>query len=106
MLLDDLRARDGFDDELPAAFLAAACGMRANLVVSRRRSPAKLTLLRALGNAIPFDERIVTAETSSSWASIGCRISIATWIAMEERLRGRWLLEMTLLDLVRVKPGA
>lgn len=59
--LADLHARGSFNDQL-YAFLHAAVQARANLVVSGETFSGKTTLLRALGNAIPFQERIVTCE--------------------------------------------
>ncbi|MCW2599473.1 MAG: type secretion system protein [Frankiales bacterium] len=59
--LADLRARGGFDDQLHT-FLHAAVLARANIVVSGETFSGKTTLLRALGNAIPYEERIVTCE--------------------------------------------
>lgn len=59
--LADLHARGSFDDQLHA-FLHAAVQARANLLVSGETFSGKTTLLRALGNAIPFEERIVTCE--------------------------------------------
>ncbi len=61
VLLADLHARGAFDDQLHA-FLAAAVGARANLMVSGETFAGKTTLLRALGNAVGYDERIVSAE--------------------------------------------
>jgi pilus assembly protein CpaF len=59
--LDDLAARGSFDAQLHA-FLHAAVAARANLIVSGETFSGKTTLLRALGNAIAFEERIVTCE--------------------------------------------
>jgi pilus assembly protein CpaF len=59
--LDDLAARGSFDAQLHA-FLHAAVGARANLIVSGETFSGKTTLLRALGNAIAFEERLVTCE--------------------------------------------
>lgn len=59
--LADLHARGSFDDQL-LAFLQAAVLARANLIVSGETFSGKTTLLRALGNAIPHEERIVTCE--------------------------------------------
>ena len=59
--LDDLRERDMFDDEV-AAFLAAAVRARRNLIVAGGTGTGKTTLLRALLNEVPADERIVTIE--------------------------------------------
>jgi Flp pilus assembly CpaF family ATPase len=61
VLLDDLRALDAFSEELHA-FLTAAVHGRFNLMVSGETFAGKTTLLRALGNAIPYEERLVTAE--------------------------------------------
>jgi pilus assembly protein CpaF len=59
--LADLHARGSFDTQLHA-FLHAAVQARGNLLVSGETFSGKTTLLRALGNAIPFEERIVTCE--------------------------------------------
>lgn len=59
--LADLRTRGGFDDQL-FAFLQAAVLARTNIVVSGETFSGKTTLLRALGNAIPYEERLVTCE--------------------------------------------
>lgn len=59
--LADLHGRGSFDTQLHA-FLQAAVLARANLIVSGETFSGKTTLLRALGNAIPFEERIVTCE--------------------------------------------
>jgi Flp pilus assembly CpaF family ATPase len=59
--LDDLAARGSFDPQLHG-FLVAAVQARANIIVSGETFSGKTTLLRALGNAIPYDERIITCE--------------------------------------------
>ena len=59
--LADLHSRGSFDEEL-FAFLHGAVQARANIVVSGETFSGKTTLLRALGNAIPYEERIVTCE--------------------------------------------
>jgi Flp pilus assembly CpaF family ATPase len=59
--LADLAERGSFDAQL-YAFLQAAVVARMNIVVSGETFSGKTTLLRALGNAIPFEERIVTCE--------------------------------------------
>lgn len=59
--LDDLAARGSFDPRLHA-FLRAAVRARLNIVVSGETFSGKTTLLRALGNAIGYEERIVTCE--------------------------------------------
>jgi pilus assembly protein CpaF len=59
--LDTLAARGSFDARLHA-FLHAAVAARLNIVVSGETFSGKTTLLRALGNAIGYEERIVTCE--------------------------------------------
>ncbi|MDP3713762.1 MAG: ATPase, T2SS/T4P/T4SS family [Mycobacteriales bacterium] len=59
--LDTLAARGSFDARLHA-FLHAAVRARLNIVVSGETFSGKTTLLRALGNAISYEERIVTCE--------------------------------------------
>jgi Flp pilus assembly CpaF family ATPase len=59
--LADLAERGSFDAQL-YAFLQAAVLARANIVVSGETFSGKTTLLRALGNAIAYEERIVTCE--------------------------------------------
>jgi Flp pilus assembly CpaF family ATPase len=59
--LTDLAERSSFDAQLHA-FLHAAVLARANIVVSGETFSGKTTLLRALGNTIPFTERIITCE--------------------------------------------
>jgi pilus assembly protein CpaF len=61
VLLSDLAARGSFDAQLHA-FLHAAVRARANIVVSGETFSGKTTLLRALGNAIGFEERLITCE--------------------------------------------
>src|SRR5674536_206860 len=62
--LADLPRAGAFGDQL-AAFLAAAVAARANLMVSGETFAGKTTLLRALGNAVPATERLVTCEPVS-----------------------------------------
>jgi Flp pilus assembly CpaF family ATPase len=59
--LTDLADRGSFDAQLHA-FLQAAVLARANIVVSGETFSGKTTLLRALGNAIGYEERIITCE--------------------------------------------
>jgi len=100
VLLDDLRALEGFDDEL-AAFLAAAVLARANLIVSGETFSGKTTLLRALGNTIPYEERIVTAEHFLELGFDRLPDLHRDVVAMEERLaNAEGTGAMTLLDLV------
>ena len=48
-----------------ADFLAACVRAGKNIVVSRRVSSGKTTLLNALGRAIPGNERVVVCESSA-----------------------------------------
>jgi Flp pilus assembly CpaF family ATPase len=59
--LADLHARGSFDDQLHA-LLQAAVGARLNMIVSGETFSGKTTLLRALGNEIAPQERLVTCE--------------------------------------------
>jgi Flp pilus assembly CpaF family ATPase len=59
--LADLHAAGAMSDEI-AAFLAACVAARMNLVISGETFAGKTTMLRALGNEIGPDERIVTVE--------------------------------------------
>ncbi len=59
--LDELHARGGFNEQV-GTFLEACVRARMNLMVSGETFAGKTTLLRALGNAIPANERLVTVE--------------------------------------------
>lgn len=59
--LDDLR-RCGMIDECLQAMLVAAVRSRRNLIIAGGTGTGKTTLLRALLNEVPRDERIVTIE--------------------------------------------
>ena len=83
--LADLHARGGFDDQL-LAFLQAAVLARANIVVSGETFSGKTTLLRALGNAIPVEERIVTCEHFLELGFEALPDLHRDVVAMEERL--------------------
>jgi pilus assembly protein CpaF len=61
VLLEDLHARGGFSDQL-LEFFHAAVAARMNILVSGETFSGKSTMLRALGNAVPPTERIVTVE--------------------------------------------
>ncbi|WP_285628199.1 ATPase, T2SS/T4P/T4SS family [Kineosporia sp. NBRC 101677] len=54
----------GMLDRQTALFLAAAVRSRANLLVAGATGAGKTTLLRALANAVPARERLVTIEQS------------------------------------------
>ncbi|HMC71777.1 MAG TPA: ATPase, T2SS/T4P/T4SS family, partial [Mycobacteriales bacterium] len=100
VLLDDLRAREAFDDQLHA-FLTAAVLSRCCLMVSGETFAGKTTMLRALGNAIPFEERIVTAEHFLELGFEHFPDLHRDVVAMEERLpNAEGVGGVTLLDLV------
>ena len=61
VLLADLQRVGCFDPQL-GEFLAALVAARANVIVSGETFAGKTTLLRALGNAVDPDERLVTCE--------------------------------------------
>ncbi len=61
VFLEDLRAKGGFGDEAEAFFRAAVLA-RSNMIVSGETFAGKTTMLRALGNCIPVNERIITVE--------------------------------------------
>jgi Flp pilus assembly CpaF family ATPase len=98
--LNDLREWGAFDDEL-LAFLTAAVAGRANLIVSGETFAGKTTLLRGLGNAVGFDERIVTAEHFLELGFEHFPDLHRDVVAMEERLpNAEGVGALTLLDLV------
>jgi Flp pilus assembly CpaF family ATPase len=63
VFLDDMVRLGAIDDGL-RAFLEAAVLARKNVVVSGGTNAGKTTLLRALANAVPGGERLVTIEKS------------------------------------------
>ena len=98
--LDDLAARGGFSPQLHA-FLAAAVKARANIIVSGETFSGKTTLLRALGNAIPYAERILTCEHFLELGLDSHPDLHRDVVAMEERLpNAEGVGAITLHDLV------
>jgi pilus assembly protein CpaF len=98
--LDDLAARGSFDPRLHA-FLNAAVRARLNIVVSGETFSGKTTLLRALGNAIGFEERIVTCEHFLELGFDRDPDLHRDVVAMEERLpNAEGVGAITLHDLV------
>jgi Flp pilus assembly CpaF family ATPase len=98
--LEDLRQLDAFTDEV-LAFLTAAVHGRCNLMVSGETFVGKTTLLRALGNTIPFEERLVTAEHFLELGFHHLPDLHRDVVAMEERLsNAEGVGAMTLLELV------
>lgn len=98
--LDDLRALNAFDEQVQA-FLTAAVRGRCNLMVSGETFAGKTTLLRALGNTIPFEERLVTAEHFLELGFHHLPDLHRDVVAMEERLaNAEGVGALTLLELV------
>jgi Flp pilus assembly CpaF family ATPase len=98
--LADLAQRGSFDARLHA-FLHAAVLARANIVVSGETFSGKTTLLRALGNAIPFEERIITCEHFLELGFDRLPELHRDVVAMEERLpNAEGIGAITLHDLV------
>lgn len=98
--LDDLHALGAFSDELHTFLRAAVLG-RCNLMVSGETFAGKTTLLRALGNAIPFEERLVTAEHFLELGFHHLADLHRDVVAMEERLpNAEGMGALTLLELV------
>jgi len=100
VMLDDLHALGGFNEQLHA-FLAAAVRARCNVMVSGETFAGKTTLLRALGNAVPFEERLVTAEHFLELGFEHFPELHRDVVAMEERLaNAEGTGGLTLLELV------
>lgn len=100
VILDDIRAWGGITDDVHA-FLTAAVRGRCNLMVSGQTFAGKTTLLRALGNTIPFHERLVTAEHFLELGFHHLPDLHRDVVAMEERLaNAEGAGAVTLLDLV------
>ncbi|MBI9115327.1 CpaF family protein [Sanguibacter suaedae] len=61
VMLDDLVTYGSVTPEI-AAFLSAAVGARKNIMIAGATNAGKTTLLRALANEIPPNERLITVE--------------------------------------------
>jgi Flp pilus assembly CpaF family ATPase len=100
VLLDRLRARHTFTEEL-GIFLSAAVRGRFNIMVSGETFAGKTTLLRALGNEIGPEERWSPPSTSMSLAST----AFPRCIRRSWRWRSGWPTArargITMADLVR-----
>jgi Flp pilus assembly CpaF family ATPase len=98
--LADLRERGSFDDRL-WRFLEALVASRANIIVSGETFAGKTMLMRALGNAVPFRERIITAEHFLELGYEHYPDLHRDVVAMEERLpNAEGVGAITLADLV------
>ena len=100
VLLEDLRELGAFTDQV-LAFLTAAVRARVNLMVSGETFAGKTTVVRALGNAVPYEERLVTAEHFLELGFQHLPDLHRDVVAMEERLpNAEGVGAMTLLELV------
>ena len=98
--LTDLLDRGGMSRPL-GAFLRACVLARMNLMVSGETFAGKTTLLRALGNEIPAEERLITAEHFLELGFQHCPDLHRDVVAMEERLpNAEGIGALTLTDLV------
>jgi Flp pilus assembly CpaF family ATPase len=100
VFLRDVHGWGGFNDQV-GAFLEAAVAARFNFMVSGETFAGKTTLVRALGNAIPAHERLVTVEHFrelgfGSWPDLHRDV-----VEMEERpANAEGVGAMTMADLV------
>jgi Flp pilus assembly CpaF family ATPase len=101
VFLSDLVANGTLDEGL-AAFLRAAVAARKNLMIAGSTNAGKTTLLRALANEIPPEERLVTVERALELGLDAYPELHPNVVAFEERLpnsegQGR----ITMAELVR-----
>ncbi|WP_211208784.1 CpaF family protein [Aeromicrobium marinum] len=85
-----------------ASFLSAAVGARKNIMIAGATNAGKTTLLRALANEIPPDERLITVERALELGLGEFRDLHPNVVAFEERLpnsEGQGAIGMA--DLVR-----
>ena len=98
--LTDLLERGGMSRQV-GAFLRACVLARMNLMVSGETFAGKTTLLRALGNEIPAEERLITAEHFLELGFHHYPDLHRDVVAMEERLpNAEGVGALTLTDLV------
>ena len=98
--LADLLDRGGMSRQV-GAFLRACVLARMNLMVSGETFAGKTTLLRALGNEIPVEERLITAEHFLELGFHDYPDLHRDVVAMEERLpNAEGVVALTLTDLV------
>ncbi|HSZ41308.1 MAG TPA: ATPase, T2SS/T4P/T4SS family [Trebonia sp.] len=101
VFLADLVGNGTMTPEL-ASFLAAAIGARKNIMIAGSTNAGKTTLLRALANQIPGDERLITVERALELGLDHFPELHPNVIAFEERLpnsEGQGAVSMA--DLVR-----
>jgi len=85
VFLSDLVANGTLDEGL-AAFLRAAVAARKNLMIAGSTNAGKTTLLRALANEIPPEERLVTVERALELGLDAYPELHPNVVAFEERL--------------------
>lgn len=96
MTLDDLVGRGALSDFM-AEFLKAATKSKLNILISGGTGSGKTTMLNAISNFIPNDERIITLEDSAE-----LQLQLPHVLRLETRpanIEGKG--EITLRDLVR-----
>lgn len=96
MALDDLVARDALTDYM-AEFLKNATKSKLNILISGGTGSGKTTMLNAISNFIPSNERIITLEDSAE-----LQLQLPHVLRLETRpanVEGKG--EVTLRDLVR-----
>ncbi len=100
VFLDDLYARGAFTPQV-GGFLRAAVLAKMNLMISGETFAGKTTLLRALGNVIEPEERLVTAEHFFELGFQHFPDLHRDVVAMEERLaNAEGVGAMSMLELV------
>jgi pilus assembly protein CpaF len=96
MALDDLVVRNALTDFM-AEFLKAATKSKLNILISGGTGSGKTTMLNAISNFIPYNERIITLEDSAE-----LQLQLPHVLRLETRpanIEGKG--EITLRDLVR-----
>jgi pilus assembly protein CpaF len=85
-----------------ASFLAAAVGARKNIMIAGATNAGKTTLLRALANQIPGEERLITVERSLELGLDHFPELHPNVVAFEERLpNSEGVGAISMADLVR-----
>ena len=101
VFLADLVGNSTLSPDL-ASFLAAAVGARKNIMIAGATNAGKTTLLRAMANQIPGEERLITVERSLELGLDHFPELHPNVIAFEERLpNSEGVGSITMADLVR-----
>ncbi|MFT4082987.1 MAG: ATPase, T2SS/T4P/T4SS family [Nocardioides sp.] len=99
--VDDLIANGTVTPEI-ASFLRAAVGARKNIMIAGATNSGKTTLLRALANEIPAEERLITVERALELGLEHYEQLHPNTVAFEERLpNSEGAGAVTMADLVR-----